>query len=442
MRGALSGLTTRGRAFLSSGLTAVVCALVLGLDDLARVGVLLAGLPVITALVVSRGRHRLGLVRTVAPTRIAAGQKAQVSLALSNDGRAPTGLLLLEEQVPYALGVRPRFVIDRMGARWHRTVTYVVRSDVRGRFTLGPMRVRVNDPFGLVELDRTFQSTTWLVVTPRVVPLPAIPLTGVWTGSGDNRPRDFAGGSAEDVTVREYRRGDDLRRVHWRSSAHAGELMVRREEQPWQSRATLFLDNRSHVHRGTGPASSFEYAVGAGASIALHLARRGFRVRLVTAEGGDSEHAWHEHGALAAESGPLLESLAVLDVAQRPQIDLGWMADTHQTGLLVAVLGGFSAQDRGVLARMRHSSGSALAIAVDVAQWSREPGGPVAPDGPPTAQPEVGLLTAQGWRAVGAGPADPLPRVWQQLGLVGGRRGSGGAGLTAPFGAPVQEARP
>ncbi len=59
------------------------------------------------------------------------------------------------------------------------------------------------------------------MVTPRVLPLPPVPLSGAWTGSGDNRPRAFASGSAEDVTVREYRRGDDLRRVHWRSSAHA-----------------------------------------------------------------------------------------------------------------------------------------------------------------------------------------------------------------------------
>ena len=106
------------------------------------------------------------------------------------------------------------------------------------------MSVRVSDPFGLVELGRSFRSTATLTVTPRTVPLPPIPLGGAWTGSGDNRPRAFAIGSAEDVTVREYRRGDDLRRVHWRSSARVGELMVRREEQPWQSRATLFVDNR------------------------------------------------------------------------------------------------------------------------------------------------------------------------------------------------------
>ena len=159
------------------------------------------------------------------------------------------------------------------------------------------MSVRVSDPFGLVELGRSFRSTVSLTVTPRTVPLPPIPLGGAWTGSGDNRPRAFAIGSAEDVTVREYRRGDDLRRVHWRSSARIGELMVRREEQPWQSRATLFLDNRMRAHRGQGIASSLEAAVSAAASIAVHLSQRGFTVRLVTAAGEDPNNAWHYRDA-------------------------------------------------------------------------------------------------------------------------------------------------
>ena len=75
-----------------------------------------------------------------------------MQLDLSNDGRMPTGLLLLEDQIPYVLGTRPRFVVDRMGPRWQRTVSYQVRSDVRGRFEVGPMKVRLSDPFGLVEL--------------------------------------------------------------------------------------------------------------------------------------------------------------------------------------------------------------------------------------------------------------------------------------------------
>jgi uncharacterized protein (DUF58 family) len=85
-------------------------------------------------------------------------------------------------------------------------------------------------------------------------------------------------GSAEDVTTREYRRGDDLRRVHWRSTARTGELMVRREEQPWQSRATVVLDSRRTAHRGTGAASSLEWLVAAAASVAVHLTHAGFAV--------------------------------------------------------------------------------------------------------------------------------------------------------------------
>jgi uncharacterized protein (DUF58 family) len=409
MREALSALTTRGRAFLAAGGTAFVCAVLLGQDELLRVGALLVLLPVATAYFLGRSRYRLGLVRSVMPSQVVAGQQARVQLDLTNDGRMPTGLLLLEDQFPYQLGTRPRFVIDRMGPRWKRSVGYLVRSDVRGKYTIGPMRVRLSDPFGMVELDRTFQTTSSLVVTPRVVPLPPIPLSGAWTGSGDNRPRAFASGSAEDVTVREYRRGDDLRRVHWRSSAHAGELMVRREEQPWQSRATLFLDNRKIVHRGTGAASSLEHAVSLAASVAVHLVQRGFAVRLVTAAGDEQGGSWHERGALAAETGPLLESLAVLTEISHPHIDVRWMNDAGHSGLLIAVLGALSDHDKASLSRMRHSAATAMAVSLDVTAWTRN-------ERPPAIDNDS-WLSAHGWRAVSAGPTDAIPAVWQDLAL-------------------------
>ena len=411
MRAVFGALTTRGRAFVSSGLTAIACAIVLGLDDLVRVGVLLVTLPLFSAALVVHGRQQLGLTRTVTPTRISAGGSAHVELSLSNEGRAPTGLLLLEEEVPSVLGAHPRFVVDRMGTRWRRAIAYDVGSELRGRYQLGPMRVRVDDPLGLVELDRTFQSTSSLVVTPRVVTLPPVPLDGAWTGSGDNRPKDFVGGSPEDVTVREYRRGDDLRRVHWRSSAHAGDLMVRREEQPWQSRATLFVDNRAPAHRGTGLGSSLEYAVSAAASIAVHLSSRGYRVRLVTA-GGDADRSWHEVGTVSKEAGALLESLAVLRTAVRVDMDPSWIGEGQQGGLLVAVLGESFPADRAVLRRMHHTASTALALALDVRSWGtpvREPG---------RVLPAVGMLTSVGWRAVAAGHDDPIDVAWQRLGLT------------------------
>jgi len=292
-------------------------------------------------------------------------------------------------------------------------VQYQVRSDVRGRFEVGPMKVRLSDPFGLVDLERTFQSRSTLVVTPRVVPLPPVPLSGAWTGSGDNRPRAFASGSAEDVTVREYRRGDDLRRVHWRSSAHAGELMVRREEQPWQSRATLFVDNRLYAHRGTGAASSFEHAVSVAASVAVHLVQRGFNVRLVTASGEEHAGTWHEHNATAAETAPLLEALAVLSLTDQQHLDNRWLSEGGHTGLLVAVFGELGAHDRPVLSRIQHHGATPLALALDVDAWI----GPVDTE---ADVPAATLLTSLGWRAVGARPTDRLPTLWQELGRRAG----------------------
>jgi uncharacterized protein (DUF58 family) len=430
MREALSALTVRGRAFLAAGGTALLCALFLGHDELVRIGALLVLLPLVTAWFLGRSRYRLGLVRSMTPSQVAAGQQARIQLDLTNDGRMPTGLLLLEDQIPYVLGTRPRFVVDRMGPKWKRSVGYLVRSDVRGKFDVGPMKVRLSDPFGLVELERTFQTRSSLVVTPRVVGLPVVPLSGVWTGSGDNRPRAFASGSAEDVTVREYRRGDDLRRVHWRSSAHAGELMVRREEQPWQSRATVFVDNRKIAHRGSGAASSLEHAVSIAASVAVHLVQRGFSVRLVTAAGLDTSGSWHEHGALTAESAPLLESLAVLTETTHPHIDLRWLQEVGHSGLLIAVLGDVSEPDKPVLTRMRHSAAGAMAVALDVPAWARGS----SPGSMSTAQ-HTAWLGSHGWRSVAAGPKDPLPAVWQELG-VAGRSARGQAPSPAPT-APV-----
>ncbi len=422
MREALAGLTLRGRAFLAAGITATVCAVVMGQQQLTRVGVLVAVLPLLAALLIGRSRYRLSLVRTVNPQLITAGNPATVTLSMTNEGRTPSGVLMLEDHVPYVLGTRPRFVLEGIGHGWRRDVTYQIRSDVRGQYEIGPMTVRVSDPFGLVELGRSFRTTVPITIIPRTVPLPQVPIGGAWTGSGDNRPRAFATGSAEDVTVREYRRGDDLRRVHWLSSARTGELMVRREEQPWQSRATLFLDNRSRSHRGQGVASSLEAAVSATASLAVHLAQRGFMVRLVTATGDDPSTSWHVRDA-EMNTAPLLESLAVVHAVDQSWLETGWLADPHNGGLLVAVTGAVGELDAPVFRRMLHHSVPALAVALDVEAWGGRPG----------AGPATPLLTSQGWRAVTLGPRDRLPQVWQDLALSNAQaaRSPGDAGVGA-----------
>ncbi|MEI7058040.1 DUF58 domain-containing protein [Nocardioides sp. CCNWLW239] len=430
MREALSGLTVRGRTFLAAGITAIVCGILLDQSTLSRIGMLLVALPLVTAVVAAWGRYRLALVRRIEPHLTEAGQPAKVELTLANEGRIPTGTLLLEETVPYALGGRPRFVVDRIGFGWRHKLGYQIRSEIRGRFDIGPMRVTVADPFGLVELNRAFQSTVPFTVTPRVLPLPSTPLTGNATSSGDSRPRAFLGGSAEDVTVREYRRGDELRRVHWRSSARLGELMVRREEQPWQARATVFLDNRRSVHRGQGASSSFEQAVVVAASVAVHLVEAGYSVRLVTSTGtaaglgsAGSELAggWHDREG-QADAAALLEALAVVETVQHHRIDASWIGEAGQGGVTVAVLGSLDEEDAGVLRRVRHHTGVALAFSLAVDDWSAVHLAPEQrrPSGVP-------LLVQHGWKAVELGVGDPVATRWRELGTRGAAAGAGAA---------------
>jgi uncharacterized protein (DUF58 family) len=414
VREALAALTTRGRAFLAAGFTVSLCALLLGFDALMRVGVLAVALPLLAAFVVSRARYRFGASRRLNPQRVSPGQQSTVTLSLANGGAMPMGLLLLEDHVPYALGTRARFVLDQAGPRWREDVQYAVRSEVRGRYDVGPLSIRVSDPFGFIELVRTFSETTSLMVVPAVHVLPAVPLNGEWTGQGENRPRAFAMGSAEDVTTREYRRGDDLRRVHWRSTARTGDLMVRREEQPWQSRATIVLDSRASAHRGSGAASSLEWLVTAAASVAVHLTHAGFSVRLVTDRPLSDASSWHDRRPDDVEqSGPILDELAVMTVSTTPSLVHAVDAVIGSPGLVVALLGAATTTDLADLSRMRAHGSTVLGIALDTAAWGDEPD-----DATPGAERLALHLSSRGWCVVTADPYESPAAPWERLGSL------------------------
>jgi uncharacterized protein (DUF58 family) len=420
MRRALRGLTRRGRWFLAAGAITAAIAISGGMADLLRVGVLLLALPLISLAVALRSRVRLAAGRTIEPRQTPVTAPATVRLILQNLARIPTGILLVEDTLPYALGNRPRFVLDHGWSRFRREVTYGVRADVRGRYVIGPLTIRLTDPFGLVELRRAFTETGTLIVTPEVVPLPTVRLAGEWSGSGESRPRSIASAGEEDVTIRNYRQGDDMRRVHWRATAHHGDLMVRREEQPWQSRATLLLDNRSAGHAGHGQDSSLEWCVTATASIGVHLANRGYAIRLVTDEGGTVSGAWHDPGAGPGEAeAPLLEALAVVESSNRasvgrwPDLLTGGEA---ASGLLIGVLGRLRPEEATVVASLRHGSTAALAIMVDAMSWTSITG--PKRDAEDVRMAETAqILRRSGWGVVMAARGDAITAVWERLGL-------------------------
>ncbi|MEV0928429.1 DUF58 domain-containing protein [Streptomyces spongiicola] len=412
IRSALGGLTTRGRSFLAAGVAAALCAVVLGQSDLLRVGLLLAVLPLLCVAVLHRTRHRVAGSRRLFPSRVPAGSEARVHLRLDNVSRLPTGLLMLQDHVPYVLGPRPRFVLDRVEPGGRREVSYRVRSDLRGRYPLGPLQLRLNDPFGMCELTRSFSAADTLTVIPRTEPLPPVSLPGDAAGYGDGRQRTLALAGDDDVIPRTYRHGDDLRRVHWRSTARYGELMVRREEQPQRPRCTVLLDTRRAAYRGAGPDSAFEWAVSGAASAVVHLLERGFSVQLLTDTGTSLPGAGDGPAGSPQESaGLILDALAV--VHHSDGTGLSRACDVLRgggEGLLVAFLGDMDEEQTAVAARIRRRSGSAIAFVLDSRVWTADGTADEA------ARVRLRALREAGWTAVPAGPGAALPGLWREAG--------------------------
>lgn len=434
MRSWLAAFTTRGTSFLAAGAAATLAGLFLGERDLISVGILLLVLPLFSALAAGRARYRLSCVRSVAPARVAAGQTTQVRLHLENVSRLPTGLLLAEDTVPYALGTRPRYVLNGIERGGSRELSYPLRSDVRGKFEIGPLEIRIADSFGLVEVGRSFSSCTPLVVTPKVVALPRAVVTGSWVGDGEGRARTAAAAGEDDVVPRAYRDGDELRRVHWRSTARYGELMVRREEQQWRNRVLLLLDTRRGAHTGSGPASSFEFAVSAAASIGMHLAHEGLDGQLITDTGVITAPGVFED--------VLLNSLAVVKPSRGRDLSPGLATLRGSSGLLVAVTGRLSPGAARQLAASRRDARPAIALLLDVSTWDELPGSPVngrVPNGTPGGQATGASANGRAVTAPAAAGRNDAVRTGTER-ADAGRTGSGRTTGADPTGAEATAA--
>ncbi len=412
LRAALAALTTRGRCLLAAGLALGLSAFQLDQRDLVRVAVFLVALPLAAVMLVARTRYRLSCTRRLEPSRVEAGHPASTVLRLDNVSRLPTGLLLLEDALPYTLGGRPRFVLERVEPGARRQVSYTVRSDLRGRYRVGPLSVRLTDPFGLCELTRAFSATDDLIVTPIVSALPPVRLGGDWAGGGDAAARSIATSGSDDAATREYRHGDDLRKVHWRSTARVGELMVRREEQPFQSRATLLLDSRAGAHRGDGPASSFEWAVSALASIAVSLARSGFALHLVQDGGQDLTHS-----GLPITEAVVLDALATIGPSRASTLEQAGIRLRRggADGVLIAVLGTLDLEDATRLARLKHGSATCIAVLIDADSWAPLPGRP-RQQALRSYDAVAALLVRSGWRVLPVSHGTTLASVWPLAG--------------------------
>ena len=406
-------LTARGRIFLIAGIVVVLVAMVAGQRDVMRLGLLLAALPVIAVILVSRARLRMSCERMIEPAQVPLGSPMKGQIILGQDGRLPAAILLLEDVVPRELGSRPRFLVDKADQSWRRVVEYPLLGRVRGRFSTGPLTVRTADPFGLVQLDRQFVATSEVMVTPRVVPLPTIRATGGAGSTGEARPHRIGVVGQDDILVREYRHGDDVRRIHWRSTARWGDLMVRREEQAWDPSASVLLDSRTAAHAGRGMQNSMEWAISAAASIAIHFLDDGFGIEIYEADG-----PLHIAGSMGQHSSASQELVVnrLTDLRPRSTTTMHYAVESATIDrpgqLVIAIMGRMSAEDANSLLRVRRNRAYGLAMVMDVDTFADEPAGERQ-----RAQHELAMqiLRDNQWRVVEVPRGMGVSEAWTAL---------------------------
>jgi uncharacterized protein (DUF58 family) len=385
----MRSLTGRGRALLSIGVIAGGVGWSIEQPALIAVALLLVLVPVLGLIAVRRSRFVLGSARTVTPARIPFGGDAEVVLTVENGSRLTSGALLLEDTVPAALGAAPRLVLDRIPPRGQRAQRYRLTGTERGRTKVGPLTVHVTDPFGTARLSRSFTATNSVVVTPRVVDLGSAGASMTPGGRGETMLRSLAARGDDDLLPREHRAGDDMRRIHWRATARQGELMVRREEQAWHSSITVVLDDRDRAHHGTGAASTFEWAVSAAASVAVHYLRQGWRLTVLTSTG----RVLVDAGTSTDDTLDLvLQAFADVRLSEAPMATtLG--LDTDAATAVVAVLGRVTDDAARTLARPAAGFAGCLLL---------EPG-------------PADYLRAQGWRVSEWSRATPIDAAWGRI---------------------------
>jgi uncharacterized protein (DUF58 family) len=351
---------------VAAGTALIAAGRVFGLLELYVLGGVALGLVVLAQLRVRRANAPLDVRRTVVPPLVHMGGQARVDLFVRNPGSRRSPVMVLRDPVGATTGAVVAVAPVMVGE--HQAAGYRVPAERRGVLTVGPLRGEVFDPFGLASRSWELAPTDSLTVLPAVEVLSG-PIRGGGLDdplAGVTQPMRGVRGDDDFSGLRPYVVGDDLRRIHWPTTARTDELAVRQDDPPWQGHLTILLDARQDRINAT----RFEVAVSAAASLLSAVAAKGDRARLVFSDGTDSGLT-----DARASHDTLLERLAIVtrhpgSTLTEPPVDL-----RSRTGGLVLVTGSLGADEIALLTAQRVRFASVTAVVVGPARTTPHPPG-------------------------------------------------------------------
>lgn len=230
--------------------------------------VVLTGIYALAWFWVHRQALRINLERTQQGAILVAGDRLSEEFTLHNHSSLPLLWAEIDDQSDLP-GYQPGRVV---GCDANNQVAWRATAECRQRgvFRLGPHTLKSGDPFGLFSLTIHSDQTQKVLVYPRVVQLPSIPIPRGENAGSERRRHPFAG-VLPSASVRQHTTFDSLRFVHWRSSAHRGQLMVKELEQEPGGELWIVPDLQAASHVGEGEQGTFETTIIAAASLAAEL---------------------------------------------------------------------------------------------------------------------------------------------------------------------------
>jgi uncharacterized protein (DUF58 family) len=383
----VSSLTRRGWALFGAAFGCYIGGRLLGLVQLAILAA--CALVLILGAVVWVRWHPVALsARRTVSERLQVGVDGRVDLTVMSRADRATPTLAASDS--FDRGRRTaRFLVPPLRPGDTARAAYRVPTERRGRFVIGPMRVTLSDPFGLARATSGLLGTDEVIIYPQVHEVLALPEAG-----GEDLDRDTPklrgqpDAGNEFLTLREYAPGDDLRRVHWRSTARHDTLMVRQEESRRRAPVLVMLDIRAHAH----DRASFEIAVEAAASIVNALDREGRPVELITSRGKVLGTPGRRHLASA------LDELAVIEPHSGEHFST---AGVRRTASFVAIVGAVRPEEAGALGLFVRGGGLFTMVT------TRAGTSPFAPPGR-RVRPML----------VGVSPERPFPTAWNEAVLT------------------------
>jgi uncharacterized protein (DUF58 family) len=354
-------LTRQGWLVGGFGVAVIVLGRVFGVLELFVVGAASIALVAVALVLVNITRLRLAVARQVTPPRVYAGSPSRVELSVRNDSYRPTPVLRLFDPVTGTRGAE--VLVAPLQPDDTTRAAYRLPTDKRGIVRIGPLEVVVSDPFGVAASSIMAAPVTELTVFPHIDDIVPVPHTSGYDPHAGAEHPSALGRSGEDFyALRPYVVGDDLRRVHWPSTARRDELMVRQDELPWQGRVTVLLDVRRSAHT---PAS-LELAVSAAASIVTASWKRRDLVRFATTEGTD-----FGFGAGTPHAEAIMEHLATVPASAggtlRGMVEA--VGRDGGSGALVVVLASVAESELIGLRSARGRHGSLTVVQFDRSCW-------------------------------------------------------------------------